>query len=243
MNENSIVEQHTVRKSLLLHLLPGLLIGVVYFLLVPVFHRWGYPSIMPLMCAVVLVLIPFEFGVLLFEAKKKNGTFSLNGVVLYRKLIPFRQYLLWVPILFVLLGLIFTLMKPIDTFLQTYLFSWIPPLESGLTQGYSREVLIISYIMVAVFGTVLGPLTEELYFRGYLLPRMAYAGKWAPLLHSFLFALYHFMTPWMIITRTLGMLPLVIAVQKRSLYLSIVVHILLNSLDVISAIVFISAMN
>ena len=72
---------------------------------------------------------------------------------------------------------------------------------------------------------------------------LGYAGKWAPLLHSFLFAFYHIWTPWMLVTRTLGMLPLAYAVQRRNLYLSIIVHVLINLLDVISGFVFIMGMS
>lgn len=243
MTEKDVIEQHSAGQSVLLHLLPGFLIGMGYFALLPVFRQWGYPSIMTLMVAAALLLVPIEMGYLLYQGKKKNGRFSLRGIVLYRNPLSAWQYFLWTPVLFVILGIIFTLMKPVDAFLQHNLFAWIPALESGLQTGYSREVLIATYIMVAVFGTVLGPLTEELYFRGYLLPRMGYAGKWAPLLHSFLFALYHIWTPWMFVTRTMGMLPLVFAVQRRNLNLSIIVHILVNSLDVVSAIVFIAGMS
>ena len=88
-----------------------------------------------------------------------------------------------------------------------------------------------------------GPIVEELYFRGYLLPRMGYAGRWAPLLHSFLFGLYHIWTPWMFLTRTLGMLPLVYAVRWRNLNLAIIVHVLVNMLDVFTAIAFITQMS
>ena len=86
-------------------------------------------------------------------------------------------------------------------------------------------------------------MSEELGWRGYLLPRMGYAGKWSPLLHSFLFALYHMWTPWMIITRTLGTLPLVWAAKRRSLYLSMAVHITVNAVDLITGIAFIAAMS
>jgi hypothetical protein len=64
-----------------------------------------------------------------------------------------------------------------------------------------------------------------------------------PLLHSLLFAFYHIWTPWMFVTRTLGMLPLVFAVQRRNLNLSIIVHILTNSLDVFAAFGFILGMS
>jgi membrane protease YdiL (CAAX protease family) len=103
--------------------------------------------------------------------------------------------------------------------------------------------LITTYALVGVLGVIVGPIVEEMYFRGHLLPRMGHAGKWSPLLHSFLFALYHMWTPWMIITRTLGTLPLVWAAKRRSLYLSIAVHIAVNTVDFITAIAFIAAMS
>jgi membrane protease YdiL (CAAX protease family) len=239
MNPSYPAEQHSPGRSILLHLVPGLLIGSCYFALLPLLHRWGYPSFMALMCALVLILMPVELGYLLVEGKKKNGRFSLQGVVLYRTPIPAWQYFLWVPVLFVLLGLIFTLMKRVDVIVQQRLFAWVPVLESGLQAGYSQRALIVTYALAAIFGVVVGPTIEELYFRGYLLPRMGYAGKWAPLLHSFLFGLYHVWTPWMFLTRTLGMLPLAYAVRWRNLNLAIIVHILVNTLDVITAASFI----
>ena len=240
MNSSPFIEQHTFGKSLLLHLLPGFLIGFCYFALIPVLRQQGYPSIMALMCAVPLILLPFELGWLLYEGKRKNGHISLQSVVLYRIPIPIWQYLLWVPVLFVLLGLIFTLMKPVDILLRENIFAWLPALESGLQAGYSRTVLIVTWSMVAVFGVLAGPIVEEMYFRGYLLPRMNYAGRWAPLLHSFLFGLYHIWTPWMFLTRTMGMLPLAYAVRWRNLNLAIIVHVFINLLDVFTAITFIS---
>lgn len=243
MNQTPSVEQHTFGKSMLLHLLPGFLIGGCYFALIPILHRWGYPSIMALTCAILLILLPFELGWLLYEGKRKNGRFSLDGVVMYRKPIPTLQYLLWVPVLFLLLGAIFTLMKPVDIFLQGKIFAWLPTLESGLQVGYSRGILIVTWSMQAIFGVLAGPIVEELYFRGYLLPRMGYAGKWAPLFHSFLFGLYHIWTPWMFLTRTFGMLPLAYAVRWRNLNLAIIVHVLINMLDLFTAIAFIAQMS
>jgi len=83
-------------------------------------------------------------------------------------------------------------------------------------------------------------LVEELYFRGYLLPRMK--GKYAPLFHSFLFAAQHVLEPWMIITRTLGFLPILFGVKKKNIYIGIIVHILVNTLNVVTGIAFIVKM-
>lgn len=237
----SPVNQHGIAKSLALHLVPGLLAGGCYYALAPVVGRWGYPSIMALMLAVGVALLPFELGWLI-AAGRREGHPSLLQVVSYRTSLSIWRYLLWVPVLFVLLGVVFALMKPVDGFLREHLFSRLPVLEAGLGEGYTRNALIVTYVMVAAFGVILGPVVEELYFRGYLLPRMGYAGRWAPLLHSFLFALYHIWTPWMVVTRTVGMLPLVYAAQRRSLYLSIAVHVLVNAIDLIAGISFVVAM-
>ena len=241
MDSDSAVEQHPAGRSLLLHLGPGILIGLCYFALAPVFRRWGLPSIAALMSAVALILAPFELGYLLYEGRKRNGRCSLRGVVLYRTPIPTWQYFVWVPGLFVIVGIIFTVMKPVDAALHQSLFAWMPMLESGLTAGYSRTALIWTYALVAVFGVVVGPVIEEFYFRGFLLPRMEYAGKWAPALHSLLFAIYHIWTPWQLVTRTLGMIPIVYAAQRRNLYVATIVHVLVNTLDVIIAVSFIAA--
>ena len=243
MIQNNTKDQHSPLKSLLLHLLPGFLIGLFYFAVLPLFHRWGYPSITALMSAVLVMLVPFELGYLYYQGYKKNGRLSLQGIVSYRSPISVWQYLIWVPVLFILVGIIFTVFKPVDNFLQTHLFAWIPPMQSGLQGGFSKSALILTYVMVAVLGAVVGPAVEEFYFRGYLLPRMEFAGKWASLLHSFLFALYHVFTPWMILTRTIGMLPLIYAVKRRNLYISIIVHIFVNMIDVITGVSFIFAMS
>jgi membrane protease YdiL (CAAX protease family) len=67
-------------------------------------------------------------------------------------------------------------------------------------------------------------------------------GKYATLFHSFLFAVQHVSTPWMIITRTLALLPIVFGVKKKNIYIGIIVHILVNMLDLVTGIVFIAKM-
>jgi len=231
---------HTIGQSIILHIFPGILIGGFYFLIQQPIQELGYPSIFTLMLAIAFVLVPVELGYLLIQAKKSQGRYTLKGVISYRQLIPWWQYIVWVLVVFFATGVIFTVLKPIEGFLQENLFAWVPKLESGLEAGYSKTSLIMTYAAVFVFGAILGPLVEELYFRGYLLPRIK--GKYAPLVHSFLFAAYHVFTPWMIITRTLGLLPLVYAVKKKNIYIGMIVHMLVNSLDVITGIAFITSM-
>jgi membrane protease YdiL (CAAX protease family) len=67
-------------------------------------------------------------------------------------------------------------------------------------------------------------------------------GRFATLFHSFLFAAVHVFTPWMVITRTLGLLPLLFGVKKKNIYTGMIVHILSNTVGFITGIVFISKM-
>ena len=200
----------------------------------------GFPSIFALFLAFAFVLVPVELGYLLVQGKKKTGRFTLQGIISYRNPIPWWQYLVWPILIFVVIGAIFTLCKPVDAFLQEKLFFWMPELNSGLDGNYSRTILIVTYTMSLIFNVFLAPLVEELYFRGYLLPRMT--GRFAILFHSFLFAAIHVFTPWMIVTRTLGLLPLIFGVKKKNIYVGMLAHMLSNSVGFITGIVFMAKM-
>jgi len=238
--EEDQIEKHSTAQSIFLHLLPGILVACFYFLARQPVANMGYPSIVALLLAYAFILIPVELGYLLYMGKKKTGRFTLQGIISYRNSIPWWQYLIWVLIIVVASGAIFTLLKPIDAFLQEKLFFWVPDTNYGLDGNYSRTILIVTYSMFLIFIGFLSPLVEELYFRGYLLPRMK--GKYATLFHSFLFAVQHVSTPWMIITRTLALLPIVFGVKKKNIYIGIIVHILVNMLDLVTGIVFIAKM-
>jgi hypothetical protein len=141
------VKQHSLLQSIIYHLLPGILIGVFYFLVRQPIENLGYPSVMGLIMAIIFILIPFELGFLLYQAKKTNGTYSLKGIISYTNPIPWWQLIFWVVLVFLLTGVIFTFLKPLESFFQSKLFFWIPQLNSGLDGEYSKQVLIFTYSM------------------------------------------------------------------------------------------------
>ena len=90
--------------------------------------------------------------------------------------------------------------------------------------------------MVIAYGiaNVAAAIVEELYFRGYLMPRLSPLKGWAPLVNAVLFALQHFLSPWQQLSIILGILPQVYLVsRKRNIYLGIIAHSLLNLLSAI----------
>lgn len=226
-------QQHSLGKSLVLHLLPGALITVFFVLLAPVLLQAGYPPMFTLLLAILVILIPLELGYLLYEGRRLNGKWSLRGVVLYREPVPLWQYFLFVPGLLFWAAFFFTVVtKPIDSFLIAKLFSRLPS-WSLLSQldfsQYSGAVLKATLLMGLAVDGILGPVVEELYFRGYLLPRISRFRWGAPLVNVVLFSLYHFFTPWQNPGRILAFAPLVYVVwRKRNINIGILVHCLLN---------------
>jgi uncharacterized protein len=236
------IGEHSMFKSATLHLLPGLLGGACYFAIAPIVMANGYPSVMALILAAIFVLIPFEFGFLLFQ-KRVTEQNLFNGVIRYFKQIPAWQYFVLVPAILILTGLLFKSLSFTSGFLKTF-FSWLPSdmlFDMGLDGDYTKSKLIITYTLFLILTVLILPTIEELYFRGYLLPRMPSRLKgWTEIIHSGFFAIYHTWTPWMVIVRTFGVLPLIYTVKKKeNIFIGIVAHCLLNSVDFFIGIKFI----
>ena len=152
---------------------------------------------------------------------------------MYRQPVSFWWYLGLVPVLFVALGLIFTVMAPVDAFLHDTLFAWMPLPDAGLAGGFSRPALLATYAAWLLLGAIAGPIVEELYFRGYLLPRMNGLKGWAPVAHSLLFSLYHTFTIWQFVTRTVAMLPIIYTARRKNIYIGMIAHVLINAFSVV----------
>jgi uncharacterized protein len=242
---DEIKASHSAWMSIALHVCPGFVTAALYLLLRQPVAALGYPSLVALNLAILFGLLPTAVVILLYSGYRQNGRLSLRGVVLYRRRMPLRNYLLYVPIVFgsclVLIALIGE--KFISPLLQSTLFSWMPTVDWGLSGGYSKPVLVASYALVAVASTICEPIIEELYFRGFLLPRMGYSGRWTVPLHSLLYALFHLWYPWRIVTLAVGMTPLVYAVRRsRNIYVGMIAHLMLDSSYLYLGVVYILGM-
>ena len=228
-------EQHSAARTVMLHLLPGALITAFYAGAAPVVGNLGFPSLMAIFLAIGFVLIPFELGYLIYQARKKGTT--LGDLVLYRQPVRPGQFVALVIGLLAWSGICAVLLfPPLDGFLMENGFSWLPEwffFAEDFTR-YSTAVLLITWTFGLIVNGIAGPVVEEMYFRGYLLPRISRLGAWAPLLNTALFSLYHFFTPWLNVSRIIGLLPMVYAAWwKRSIYVSMAVHVLGNAIPML----------
>jgi membrane protease YdiL (CAAX protease family) len=230
-------EQHSLPRSIALHLLPGILTGTAFFLIAPVTQRNGLPSLWAHGIADLFVILPFIYGVLFYAGYKRNGRLSLDGVVLYRERLPWWQYLVYVPVL-VVAAAIFPLLAPVTNFIADRLFSWWPEMYqlSFDLRGYPPAIITATLIFNFLVVALLAPIAEEIYFRGYLLPRLSRFGFWAVPIHTTLFALFHVWTPWMFVARVIGIIPFAYIVQrKQNIYIGMIAHCFFNILDVLAA--------
>jgi membrane protease YdiL (CAAX protease family) len=234
----SSTRRFSLTSILVLHLAPGIAITLAFITLARLAVPLGWPPSLALLLTWLVVGVPILIGILFYHGRQLNGTLSLNGILLYRQPLPWRQYAWLVPILLVWTALASTLLFSLGESLRLSLFAGWPnwlnlsALAQAPTQ-YSSAILWMIVALSAVLNIAV-PITEELYFRSFLLPRLPVSPRWAPLLSTVLFSLYHLWLPWDIIGRIITLLPVVYVVQwKRNVYVSILVHCLLNLIGTI----------
>jgi len=106
-------EQHSIGKSIALHLLPGVFILVLFLAAAPFVMRAGYPPIFAMVISGITFGLGFQVWHLYYEGKKHNGKWSLEGIVEYRQPMPIWQYFALVPLFIVAAFLIDALASPI----------------------------------------------------------------------------------------------------------------------------------
>jgi uncharacterized protein len=229
------VEQYTLPRAVLLHLLPGLVLTAFIVLTAPLADRLDLPPLVLLFVGIPLVLVPLEIGYLASYAKRRTGSWNPLGAVTYRERLPRRRYALWGGGLAAWFLFCFLLSGALlDAWLADNVFAWMPDallqfasIEGDpLTTGQIAALVLLGL----AFNGVAGPVTEELYFRGHLLPRLERLGAGAAPVNTVLFALYHAFSPWKYPAIVLGFLPMAWAARRtRSVYLTMTAHVVTNT--------------
>ncbi|WP_328393088.1 CPBP family intramembrane glutamic endopeptidase [Nocardia sp. NBC_00416] len=241
---NGIVQRllgnrHSLPLSVMLHLVPGALIVAAYLLIAePFVEAIGYPAFMGWAIALCLILIPLQVG-LLWLGRRRNGRFSMRGVLHYTdKPVPRGNLLAMVIALIVWMMMLGFALAPLNNFFFEF-FSWLPFADTGGSgnntyldlDGYSHSMLLTTMVICLPLTGISLPLIEELYFRGFLLPRIAHLGRWAPVLSTVLFALYHFWSPWVFVSRVIFTFPgYWLAWRHKDIRLSIGMHVGVTSI-------------
>lgn len=223
-----------------LSLAPGAAGTLVYIAIAGPIDAVGYPPIDALLMAIVIAIIPIEIGILFVASYRARA--AGEPMIPYRKSMRALSWLWLVPTLVLAAVLGSGLLMFVDAAVVRGVFSGLPawylrPLDVDVAHHYSATAWTVTFAAYLVLNGLAGPIVEELYFRGWLLPRMDRFGRWAPLLNAALFSLYHFWSPWQLLSRIAAVAPFVYAVRwRRNVYLGMVVHTSLNTIG--GAIVF-----
>lgn len=224
-------KQFSIWKVLRLCLLASLSITVIYIVLMQMELFNQLPNNIAFCISATLGATAFQLGYVIFYSKKHYQTLDFRGSLGLKNNLSAKEYCILILILTLITGLLFISVSPSGIYLQKSIFSWIPDwyvLNSSLT-AYPINITITAIILTFLCTTLYVPIVEEIFFRGFLLPRMNRLGKWAIIINVLIFAAYHFWSPWQFVVRVVALYPLYYMVNKKqSLRLAIYVHCLIN---------------
>jgi membrane protease YdiL (CAAX protease family) len=225
-------------QVVVLHLLPGAVQMTVLAVLARPMLAAGAPAELAFLTAVVLAGLPCMLVVLL---RARGRQASGGQVVRNRAPMPLWQYVaLYVPMLALAFGVLFAT-APLNRMLAEKVFFWLPDYVQPEWQPSAppaRALVLLTLVLQLVIDGVVTPVTEEVYFRGYLLPRMGYLGGWAPAVNALLFAVQHFWQPynWVLIF-LLSLSMAYVVWWKRNIYISMLLHGSANTIGALLALV------
>ena len=238
-------ESFSAWKTLILVCCAAIAIMLPYIVLSLANVLPGFPNIVIFSIAALIGSLVFQLGYILMYTRKHYGDFCISKSLGLQTKLGWKKLVIWVPILLVVVMGLFAATQLIGVWLQSAAFSWLPswyPLETDYSI-YSINVQYITYAVMFVIVGIIVPVVEEVFFRGFLMLRMGWAGKWVVPANVVLFAAYHIWSPWQFVTRLIAMLPLYyVTYKKNNIQLAIIVHCCLNLLaDVIVPVVMLLA--
>lgn len=179
---------------------PGLASGLAFVLYARLGDLTGtWPTIFALHLSIATVEIPLLWYTMLrWNRREPSGT----------PLFPWRHRL--TPRIVAVIGLpllvfSFLMMGPgrflVEAPIQESLFGWLPQwvvmeLSPEAIGEMSRPLQLATWISSLVVLAGVGGITQELYFRGFLLPRSRFAPLTAAVYNAALFAVFHVVAPW-----------------------------------------------
>jgi membrane protease YdiL (CAAX protease family) len=182
---------------IVLHLVPGIIFAVFFWVLSWVLIRRGLTAYLALLITIPACLAPIEIGVMLLWSVRFTGTRSLSEAIRYRRKGTVVEYVVLPLPLFLCWGVLAIALGPVALYIEAHLPAWLPvwATQGALINGLTSCPPVqrnITLVLAVLFSGFVAPVVEELYFRGFLLPRMEHWGWAAPVVNALLFAVYHF---------------------------------------------------
>ena len=179
----------SLRHVLLLIFVPTSLLTVSYVLIGHLVQE-AIPSLLLFILLATLVLFPVQLLVVLLASKREYGRYSLKSAFSQHQKLSWWKILVYGSLLWGFAGIMSVTILPLEEMLFAPIaerlghvlppyFNWA---NTDYLQQYSRNVLLLTGIVYLVMNGFIGPIVEELFFRGYLTAKISRFGKYAPLI-------------------------------------------------------------
>ncbi len=222
-------------KGLLVRIfIPTTVLSLSYLILG---HFCNIPYILLFCILGTVILVPMELGMIISASKKEYGTYSLKSAFERQEKLALWKIVLIAFVFFGIAGLFSAFVAPIENQIFAEMrttvlnnlpigFDWT---NYDYIKSFSQPILVATCIYYCIFNVIFGPVTEELFFRGYLTSHCKTQNAFTPILIAILFSLYHFWLPFNNIFRILVFAPVAyVAYKKKNIYISIGAHCLCN---------------
>lgn len=213
---------------------PAIILSLSYLILG---HFCSIPHILLFCILATLTLAPIELGIILKASKAEYGKYSLQSAFAGQEKYPIWKMLLIAFVFFGIAGLLSAFVSPIENqafaAMRSGLLNRLPRgfdwTDFEYLKTFSKPILIITCAYYSIFNVLIGPITEELFFRGYLTSHYEKQTPFTPIIIAVLFSLYHLWLPFNNLFRILAFAPVTyIAYKKKNFYISICFHCLCN---------------
>ena len=185
-------------KGLVLRIfIPTIVLSVSYFMLG---HFCSIPHILLFCILGTFALVPIELGIILKASKDEYGRYSFQSAFAGQEKGSIWEALIIAFVLFGIVGLLSAFIAPIENQVFTGIrsemldrlprgFDWT---DYAYLKTFSKPLLMITCAYYGIFNVLIGPITEELFFRGYLTSHYEKQTPVTPAMITVLFSLYHF---------------------------------------------------
>lgn len=230
-----------LRGLLLRVFIPTTALSLSYLLIGSIFD--AIPHLLLFCILATIILVPMELVVIFAASKKENGEYSLKSAFVGQEKMSFWKIITIALVFFGVAGLLSAFVAPIENKIwaepRAALLHYLPTgfdwTNTQYMKMFSSPILILTCIYYGIFNVFIGPITEELYFRGYLTSHYKKQGRFVPILITVLFSVYHFWLPFNNIFRILTFAPVYyIVYKKKNIYIGIWFHCMCNLFSVVS---------
>jgi membrane protease YdiL (CAAX protease family) len=226
VKETAVIKPMSINLALLYFGIPALVTFFVIYVVMPAFDHIGVPIFFNYLVVYATVPMLLLIYASVIAYKKEGGEWSLNAFKKRFRLNQMdRKAWLWA----IGLTLFMILSAGLLNFTARWLASfdllappayWPSDLKPAAPGGAGNNVLPTEFLEVPLAGNwwvlvvvivslVIATLGEEIWWRGYILPRQELThGKWTWIVHGLLWCAFHIFAPWNIISNLPGCLVL-----------------------------------